>query len=87
MNTRLTVNGSTDPVEEFIMRKIEEEGLNHKIRRYGNRVNITIDGDYQVDFDAEIRHPGFVRDNKITSILDFLDEEFDENDDSEDGEE
>jgi hypothetical protein len=48
-------------------------------------INITIDGNYPFNLDDDFRHPGFIRDSRIESILDFLDEDFD--DDSEEDKE
>jgi hypothetical protein len=78
MNIRLRkVDGDGLFVEEFILRKAKQHNLKVSVRQWGRSKSITIDGNYPFDLDAELRHPGFIRDSRIESILDFLDDDFD----------
>ena len=86
MNIRLRkIQGDGDFVESYIKRLADEHNVDIKINRRGMTINITIDGNYPFNLDDDFRHPGFIRDSRIESILDFLDEDFD--DDSEEDKE
>jgi len=79
MNIRLRkIQGDGQFIEDYIKRRLAEHNMECKVHKRGTATRIEIKGDYPFNLDEEFRHPGFIRDSRIESILDFLDEDFDD---------
>ncbi len=78
MNIRLRkIEGDGLFIEDYIKRRADENGIKWTKTRHG----IQLHGDYNFNLDEEFKHPGFIRDSKIEALFDFLDEDFDNDED------